>query len=267
MNFPIRPLAVLFAAGIAASPSAQAALLLRYTFDDAISPTADSGTGVPANGSVVGAGNFVTNTPSGIGSAYNTNSNGDSFISTTDPAKLDSLTSFTITLWVNLQATPDANDRLVSKLNATLTDGFDLRFNNTSGQLIFVVDNLSATSSQTLPVTTNVWQFVAVTYNGSLASANTNFYKGTLAAAVSTLGSTASINSGPSNDSAVDFEVGGTPASAAGRSPNAFFDDVRVYDQVLTPTELEAIRQSNIPEPTTALLAAFGLLLGARRRR
>ena len=268
MNISIRSLSVLLAAGMAATPAAEAALLLQYNFNDATNPTADSGTGTPANGSLIGGGNFVTNTPSGSGSAYNTNSNSDSYVATSaDPGKLDILTNFTVTLWVNLQAAPDVNDRLVSKLNSGLTEGFDFRFSSTSGQLIFVVDNTSNTSTQNLPVTTNLWQFVAVTYNGGLTSANTNFYSGGVATAVTPLGTAVTVNAGQSADSSVNFEVGGTPASASGRSPNAFFDDVRVYDETLTQSELEAIRLSNIPEPAAVLLAAFGMIsLGARRR-
>jgi len=56
-------------------------------------------------------------------------------------------------------------------------------------------------------------------------------------------------------------------ADPAGQSFNGALDDVRIYDNVLTASEILAVRNSAIPEPSTfglLALSAFGLI---RRRR
>jgi hypothetical protein len=52
------------------------------------------------------------------------------------------------------------------------------------------------------------------------------------------------------------------------RTPNGWFDDVRVFSSVLTAAELESVRAANIPEPAAlAGLAVAGLALARRRRQ
>lgn len=277
MNSPFRKLHVFVLASLAAFaiPSAPAALVLQYNFDNGASPTPDSASN-PADGTVIGAGTFVTNTPSGSGYAFNTG--GSSYITTgtsanpdagTDPAKLDDLTSFTITLWVNFQGAVAANDRLVSDWNVAINAGFDLRFNTADGQLGLAVNSPTAHSGTArLDVTQNVWRFVAVTYDGTTNSANVRFYSADTGTPVGQLGLTASLAAGAIQPNTVDFQVAGTAASPSDRTPNAFFDDVRIYDQVLDQAALEQIRIEGIPEPSAVLLASLaGVVAIARRGR
>lgn len=259
--------------------SAHGALLVHYTFDNPADRLADTGTGTPAPLTAIGTNSFVTNTPSGTGAAYSNGAGADAYLTTgtlanpdtgTDPAKTDGLTQFTVTLWVNLQATPTINDRLISDWNTGLTEGFDLRINTastTSYQLGAVVDNNTAFSSTNVVPGGNGWAFIAFTYDGNQPSANALLYTGTTSSSASALGTALTINSGPMANNTNDLQIGGTAASASDRSPSALFDDVRIYDSVLTLAELEQIRLANIPEPAVAALSLVGALGFLRRRR
>jgi hypothetical protein len=83
------------------------------------------------------------------------------------------------------------------------------------------------------------------------------------------LASSTTIEAGTVSDSTAKFGVGYTDAApTADTAPPGFLDDIRVYDGVLTPAEVEAARQENVPEPTSGGLIGIGLLsLLARRRR
>jgi hypothetical protein len=259
--------------------SAQGALLLQYTFDNALDRLADTGTGTPAPATAIGTNSFVTNTPSGSGAAYSNGAGANAYLTTgtavapdngTDPAKTDGLSQFTVTLWVNLQAVPVINDRLISDWNPALTEGFDLRINTastTSYQLGAVVDDVTVFSSSNVVPGGNGWAFIAFTYDGTQTSANALLYTGTTSAAASTLGNALTINSGTMGNNTNDLQVGGTAASGSDRSPSAFFDDVRIYDTVLTLEELEQVRLANVPEPGVVMLSLLGTLGFMIRRR
>ena len=260
--------------------SADAALLLHYTFDNPADRLADTGTGTPAPLTAIGSTNsFDVNTPSGTGAAYNNGAGSNAYLTTgtlanpdggTDPAKTDGLTQFTVTLWVNLQAAPIIGDRLLSDWNTSLTEGFDLRINTASAssfQLGAVVDNQSAFSTTNVTTANNNWAFIAFTYDGTQTSANALLYTGTTSSAASMLGTALTINAGAMANGTTDFQVGGTAATTNDRSPSALFDDVRMYDSVLSLEELELVRLANIPEPTVAVLSLIGTLGLLRRRR
>ena len=271
---------------LVAAPNGAAALVLRYDFDDSSNPTADSGTGTAAPGTLIGGDNFTTNTPSGTGKAYSTGAGNDAYVTTgttgnpdtaNHPIKLNQLTAFTLTLWVNLRATPATNDRLVSDWNTGINQGFDFRINtvvsSAAFQLVLNVDDGSAASMTGANAANaganQAWTFLAVTYDGSLTANNVHFYTGAAAVAVSQLGDTTTINKGAAANTATDFQVGGTAASSSDRSPSAFFDDVRVYDEVLDSTALNGVRAANVPEPGVSALVTAGAIgcLGRRRRR
>lgn len=113
-------------------------LLLRYSFDDNLTPVTSSGS-VSAPGTIIGgSAGLITNTPSGTGWAFSTGNGNNGFIttgtsadpegSTGDINGLDGLEAFTLTMWINLE-TVRGNDRLVSDGGAPGTNkvgGFDL---------------------------------------------------------------------------------------------------------------------------------------------
>lgn len=58
--------------------------------------------------------------------------------------------------------------------------------------------------------------------------------------------------------------IGGNPGSGVGEFFNGFIDDVRLYDNALTASEVAAI---SVPEPATLAFGAAGILALALRRR
>lgn len=256
--------------------SAHAALLVQYNFDGGNAN--DTGTGTPANGTLIGANSgFTSSTPGGSGLAYSTGAGVNDYITTGTtvtpdagpPAKLASLNAFTISMWVNLQAVPVLGDRLVSTWDGS--NGIDFRINTASATnfpLVLSVDGATTTSANVTAPSTNTWLFLAVTYDGSVTTGNVRFYTGRTDVAAAQLGGVGNSNAGVVASTGGALQIGGTPATALDRSPSAFFDDVRIYDTVLTATELEAVRASNIPEPASLGLVGLSLLgLMARRRR
>lgn len=274
-----------------ATPLHGQTLLLQYDFDDSASPATDSGAAPAAPGTLVATGSasgFVSgNSPSGTGSVFSTGDGNNNYLTTAtaatpdgaigDIAKLDGLSSFTLTLWVNLQ-TVALNDRFMSDGGAPVTptiNGFDFYMGApTSGisasnfQLTLSVNGTSINSSVNTGAA-NQWVFFAVTYDGTLTASNVSFYRGTPSSNAAQLGTTVSLNKGTVGDNTVPFQVAGTSQSASDRTATGFFDDVRVYSGVADAAFIEAVRLENIPEPSTllALLGGTAFLGLVRRRR
>ncbi|MDA3874500.1 MAG: PEP-CTERM sorting domain-containing protein [Kiritimatiellae bacterium] len=114
----------------------------------------------------------------------------------------------------------------------------------------------------------NEWVFLAVTYDSTITEGeNVFFYLGNEVSSV--IQSDTGTQTGSIIASTQHLEIGGTPATSNDRTPSAFFNDVRIYDQALSLEELESIRGVAIPEPGTWALMLVGLTgalaLGRRR--
>src|SRR5512135_180754 len=116
-----------------ATMPARADLLLRYSFDDTgatNTPAIDTGIPPEADGTFIRSATRTTNTPFASGFSLDTtvNDTDNDYVSAGNPTKLNGLTSFTMSFWINLQAAPAANDRLLSKISGTPAAGFELEF-------------------------------------------------------------------------------------------------------------------------------------------
>lgn len=249
-------------------------LLSRYTLDGTGDDTGSlnidgtlSGTGAFTTGGGVGAGNFNNSLSVGPAAGYLTAATAN------NPAF--GLGAITIALWVNVDVAANS-DRLVS--NLTGTTGFDFAiYGYTAGAggadsfNVGFVFNSSSGAVQTpnnAKYATDKWLFLAVTYDSSLASNQVSFFSGDETTGVS-LTSTGS-KTGSISASSAALRIGSTPATTADRTPTALFNDVRIYAGALNPAQLEAIRASAIPEPSSyaavAGLAALGGVFLRRRR-
>jgi hypothetical protein len=272
------------------SLAASAAPLLHYNFDEGTgTAAADSGTGAPAPGTLVGA-TWTTNTPQGY-SAAAVDSSGASagnlkYVTGGDVDKIDGLSQFTLTAWLNLQATPSGNRRILAKQDGGAFDGFSWNISDpgngaarsasafgmrlfVGGSTAFAFDPIPSSPSFVVDAD-NKWAFVAVTYDGTLTSNNTNYYAGSEDGTVSLLATT-TVNGGTVNPTSVAFNVGHTDAApASNTSLPGYVDDARVYGSVLTLAELELVRRENVPEPASFVAACLGLMgfcLVVRRAR
>ena len=274
-------LPVLAAGFVMVQPEVGAALVLQYLFDEPSGEAVDTGTVSPAApGTLGGSATRVTNTPSGSGFAMSTAGGGAaSFAAASNPTKLNSLTTFTLAGWVNLQATPGNFDRLLGKVGSntsatgTGNSGWELFFSSPDAQgsalQLFVGGGATgaATSIASSAFVVGSWAFFAVTYDSTVGSNNVSFYTGSLTDSVSQLGSAQNLNNGVTAANLAEFRVGGSQRSNNERTPDAFFDDIRVYDELLTASQIEAVRLSNVPEPGVVSLAGVVLTVGLLRRR
>lgn len=240
--------------------------LLHYTLDG----TLDDFGSLNVEGSLVNQANYSAS-GTGFGRFDRALSTADGtqdyFLADTSNSASLAMNAMTMAMWVNIGAGA-TNDRLVSNLGPG-GGGFDLYLNNVSGgafQLSYGFNTAgSIVTSSNAQYVMGDWLFIAVTYDG----ANVRFYSGTDEVSLNlntTLGKTGGITA-----SATGFEIGGTPVTDKERSPVALFNDVRIYGEALSETQLEAIRQSAIiPEPSTYAMIFGVLALGfvaVRKRR
>lgn len=260
--------------GLLASPdSADAAMLVRYTFDEASSGTTtalNSGTlGAAANGTFNNSATRTASTPGSASlGALDVSASGNNYIAASgDIAALDTPSALTLTIWVNMRSAPTTDDTLIADRDGTGA-GWFLGVRNISGndfRLRFSTDVTAPVSTVTTSANLT-WRFVAVVFDSTANLAS--FYTGSENAAVTQLGSTIPITANPA-DNATALQVGAHPAVAT-LTPPAWLDDARVYDTVLTSAQLDAIRLENIPEPASLALLGLGggsALFLARRGR
>jgi hypothetical protein len=263
-------------------------LLLQYDFDEAstgTTPALDGGTGTPAPGTFVGGATRTSNTPAGFsnGALDLTVPGAGTYVFSDNPAKLESLPSFTLTAWINVQATPSGNVRIMSLQAAGAFPGFNWNIGDPStgagtrtaanfGLRLFV-GGTTAFAFDGTPTLLSIdadqkWAFIAVTYDGTVTENNVKHFVGSADGEV-LLGSTTTINAGTVAQSFAKFGVGYTDAAPnSDTAPPAFLDDIRVYSGTLTGEELESVRRENIPEPATAgLLLAGAMALASGRWR
>lgn len=257
---------------LAATVHAQT-LVSRYTLDG---NGTDLGS-IGVNGTLAGGAAYTSN-GSGVGVFNEALSTGgastDYFSAATGGNTALSGNALTVALWVNIAAGA-ASDRLVS--NITGTSGIDLFLASYSAgtgtggadafSLTFGINGTSGgngVTSADAQYITGKWLFIAVTYD----AANVRFYSGSETMGLvlnDTVAKTVSIAA-----SASALEIGGTPVTTNDRSPTALFNDVRIYNGVLTDVQLEAIRVSAIPEPSQYAMI-FGVLsvgvIAMRRHR
>lgn len=239
---------------IAGASLAHAALLFHYDFDEASGPALDSGMAPEADANLAGSAVRIAGGPTGTGYALDLASGGAASAYATPgvSSKLGSpLSKLTVVAWINLQADQAVNDRIVD--NLTATTGFGFLFWNTgqsasAAKIGFLANNTTSGANSTTGIDlNNKWVMVAVTYDGTVGTSNVRFYKGDPATSVAQFGSTLSYNKGAIAVSANELRIGSTPASTSDRTPPAWIDNVRIYDTVLSQSQLEAIRAEDFP--------------------
>ena len=109
---------------------------------------------------------------------------------------------------------------------------------------------------------TDQWVFFAMTYTPGENFGQVDYYKGTTSSAVTTAGTnfTDTLTNGAIKHSDSGFYIGngGNESSQwyQGRAFNGKLDNMRVYNTVLTPSEIESLRQADLapslPGPTAA---------------
>ncbi len=251
--------------------------VLRYDFDEANSGASvalDSGSAPAADGTFVGLATRTDNTPGGFSTGaldLTQGTDSSNYVTDNDAAKIDDLTEMTATFWVNLQADPQEGDVLLSDLTSfpadPFTSGWELRITGPTSGTAPTADNFrlefetahigsglaNAQTSFKGPVDAdNKWAFVAVTF-----SANRRFtwYAGNETMQPTSLGATNFAYGLTNLDNPSELRIGSSSEDPnSDRTPPAWFDDVRIYDRVLSHAELEGVRLANLALPQAGVL-------------
>ena len=284
MQFHSLFLGLILSCGVASAQTP----LLHYTFDEASGDALDSGSGSASPGTLQGGAIRSANTPSGSGSSINFRTDAPyAHILGEDAAKLDGHSQLTLSTWLNVESYPSGNHRLVAKQAAGTFGGFNFSMNATpnDGTVgpdnfrlgMFLGNNVSAGATDFAAVFSSAdvdaaskWVFLAVTYDGTVATDNVRFYIGDVNNPVTQLGNPLSMVQLVVDGGSARFGVGFTDAApTANTSVLGYQDDVRVYGTTLGLGDLDDIRLQAVPEPSTYALIGTGLaaLFGIRRMR
>ncbi|WP_428389776.1 LamG-like jellyroll fold domain-containing protein [Mucisphaera sp.] len=272
--------------------TANADLLLEWTFDETAGNAINTGTLGAAGDGVPGAtAARIANTPSGSGLAADLTAAGaGSIFSAGDLDVIDGLNTFTLSTWINIQDLNSAqggsgNVRLISEQGGGSFPGPSWNLNNPNTgtraadnvrTALFVGgDNGFAAGFQTdLDINAlDQWVFLAVAVDLSVATDNMTFYLGSTTsplavAGVATTGAIGPVQS--DGGAATEFGIGFTSAApTADTSLNGYQDNVRVWDEALSTAALTDVFVRDggfVPEPASAALLGLAAVAMLRRR-
>lgn len=110
--------------------------------------------------------------------------------------------------------------------------------------------------------TPDAWAYFAITYDGQSTTDTVQIYSGGLTAPVTL--------STSSPESSIQFPLGGASiwigADPSNEDPfQGFLEEFRLYGSVLTPSEIEQVRLSAVPEPGSMVLLLLGMLMFFRK--
>jgi hypothetical protein len=258
---------VLFVAGggiCAASPYSDLVLsdnpILYYQFEELNGTTAVDSSPTGANGTYLGGVQLQqVSGEAGLGSAADF----DGFSGWVDVPALGSFPQVTIETWLNLEGNP-AGGCCTSIYSNDSFGGGNIHFNIKSGRDIEHAVAGGGPNNRNTPAGTiqsNVWYHVVATYD-STAGGDTHIY-------VDGVEMSNLPHGGAPQAALVDAQIA---RWGNARYFDGKLDEFAIYDSVLSAEQVQAhfdAASNVIPEPSTILLAALGLLglLGCGRRR
>jgi len=251
---------------LALAPQAQATLIACYNMEQSASPLVDQAGGQTAvtNGgggdlyqqAGVPAGTYGALTTLSTGYAAglsNTASQWD--ISVADSAELNLTNNFTVMGWLYLPASPGATvPSLIGRGQGWAGRGwnFAVRDYQAGSRGIELTGNGIADYYSNDVITWDQWHHIAATKS---STGGINFYlDGNLTATIA--GATGNFNALSGTES---YSLGRGNTIATQAINGGKMDELRVYNTVLTQTEIRAAAVV-VPEPSTIVLAASGLI-------
>ena len=181
--------------------------------------------------------------------------NGGDYVDGGDVSKIENLNAMTLTFWINLQATPPAfNSRIATKRDLNSPKYWDIELRSSREMLLWLGDANDGFGAKapvvSAPIATGIqqWAFVALTYGYDGTSESTaQFWSGSLTDSVAASGSSATWSGeiGGIGDNIAPLRLG---QSTWGQTTTAaWMDDVRIYDTVLSQSQLDGVRSRRYP--------------------
>lgn len=237
-------------------PPPEYALVLRYNFDEADSGSedaADLGEMAPLiPGRFFGDATRTANTPGSASLGALDVTAPEAWVLANEEdldGKLDNLTAFTTTLWVNLQSAPANFDRI---FRAGASQGFGYRIvDPASGTISASNFGLSldfgsgAVGSGVAFDADNKWLFLAVTYDETADGEEIHFISGDEVTPAELKAAKAFASGAATGALDAVLSLGRHP-TATNRLIDGYLDDFRVYRGALSLEEIEAIRLENL---------------------
>jgi hypothetical protein len=159
---------------------------------------------------------------------------------------LDDLPAITITAWIRPDTVGESGNpgRIVHKGTATSpTNGWQF-VTQATGTIAFAVDHGTTDLNRVAAnnsITFGAWQHVAVTWTGSATATNVKFYVNGVETAY---GTTTNGGAPRVSDAASSVFIGNDNSGA--RTFDGALDDVRIYNRVISTTELQAIYRAGL---------------------
>jgi hypothetical protein len=216
----------------------------------------DEGTGLSAADS---SGNANTGSlelgptwvPGKIGTALNFDGSltgGDDKVNAGKGTAVNDLGAMTVAAWINVDTVGEGGNpgRIVHKaIGASPLNGWQFCTQGTN-QIGFAVDydgtaNLVRTSAANA-ISMGVWRHVVVTWDGTTTATNVLMYVD--GAPVGSYASTINASGNRVSDAGANLYLGNEASGA--RTLDGALDDVRVYNRVLSPTEIQAVYRAGL---------------------
>ncbi len=221
------------------------------------------------------------NTATAVGNPYGNGFNGllggaisldgaNDYVNAGDIGDFSLADSFSVALWLNLDATPTAFNSYLGRHEGAGLPGWRIG-NGTDRQKIRILFQEDNSKYFTLDSNEEVlqagWMHLAFTYDGSGTAAGIILYiDGSVAAST-----TGTIGKATKISAAGHLSIGARAADGGGKVAGAI-DEVGIWSRLLSPAEIGQLYNDGaglliVPEPSALALLALGSLSLVRRRR
>jgi hypothetical protein len=232
-----------------AAPAWSATLVGYWNLDEGTGSTAADSSGSGNTGTLVNSPSWV---PGRIGNALNFVSGTKAYVAASGTGSLANLYThgMTVTAWIKPRSAGGGYGRIVDKDNNN-GGWFFAMYGST--RVRFAVDEfptLQPSRTSTASISSNTWQHVAATWDGSITGANIHIYVNGVLADGTTLDGTGAAQ----NDSDTPLAIGNRTVDLA-RGFDGVIDEVRIYSGILTLAEIQALAAVQGPTAPAGLTA------------
>jgi hypothetical protein len=169
------------------------------------------------------------------------------YVSCGSASSVDNLRTLTISAWINPRVSSTYEQIVTKSSDGAPNTGYLFESNMSTNTLEFWAGTSATTVSRISAsnvLIDNQWQYVTVTWDGSLTGANIHLYVNGVEV---TYGSTTNGSGTRDDDSAQNFLIGNEPST--GDDYDGWIDDVKVYNYIRTSSQIIDDMNAGHPAP------------------